>query len=235
MEDLDKSQWLALWDGIRDLSEWFPDGMVMIGGIAVWLHAKTVIEEKYIDLSHDADFYLSLSDYSDLRELEVVTQNRRLGKCQVIKNNIDFDVYVENQTDLVVPYAHAVAQSVVLDGTRCACLGHLLTLKFKAWQDRKQSSKGEKDRRDLARILITQGHYGEINPSSLDFLPATAVPQIRQIAETPAIFKQMAIGNAFVAKQLQEKAIYGMECIEKAAAMGEDAQQDDRERGPAPS
>lgn len=234
MSQQDNEEWLRLWSGIREMNEWFPDGMVMIGGIAVWLHAKTAIEEQYIDLSHDADFYLSMADYSDLREIEVVTQNRRLGKCQVIKNNIDFDIYIENQTDLVVPYSHAVANSVVLDGTRCACLGHLLTLKYKAWQDRKQSSKGEKDRRDLARILITQGHYGDLQPSSLDFLPHGALMHVREVAETPAIFKQMAIGNAFVAKQLQEKAIHGIECIEKASALGENPEQNHQEGMPRP-
>lgn len=234
MEQHDNEDWCALWRGVREMNEWFPDGLVMIGGIAVWLHAKTAIEDRYIDLSHDADFYLSLADYSDLREIEVVTQNRRLGKCQVIKNHIDFDVYVENQTDLVVPYAQALAQSVVLDGTRCACLGHLLTLKYQAWQDRKQSPKGEKDRRDLARILITQAHCGELIPHALDYLSRASIPPLRQIAETPALFKQMALGNAFAAKRLQERAIYGIHCIEQAAAMGENSHPDDQERSPGP-
>lgn len=234
-DQLSSEEWDLLWKGIREIHEWFPDGMVMIGGIAVWLHARTVMDCAYIDLSHDADFYLSMADYADLRELEAVTQNRRLGKCQIIKNGIDFDIYVENQSDLVVPYSAIAAHSVVIDGIRCACLGHLLALKYKAWQDRRSSSKGGKDLKDLARILVVQGHLDAIAPDTLDYLPVGAIRDIRATAATPAIFKQIALGNSFVAKQLQEKALYGVQQIEKASSMGEDAGESNQERAPRPN
>lgn len=226
--------WDLLWRGIREIHEWFPDSMVMIGGIAVWLHAKTVMDCAYIDLSYDADFYLSMADYADLREIEVVTQNRRLGKCQIIKNGIDFDIYVENQSSLSVPYVDIVAHSVVIDGIRCACLGHLLSLKYKAWQDRKASSKGGKDLRDLARILVVQGHLEGIDAQTLDYLPVGAIHEIRDAVLVPAIFKEIARGNAFVGKQMQRKAINGIDQIEKAAALGENPGESDPQGADSP-
>lgn len=95
-----------------------------------------------------------MADYADLRDLEEVTLNKRLSKHQIIKNGIDFDVYVENHNDLAVPYGDVRAQSSVIDGVRVASLGHLLVLKVDAFSSRKGSQKGEKDARDVVKIVL---------------------------------------------------------------------------------
>lgn len=72
-------------------------------------------------MTHDADFMIAISDYADLRDIEVVTANRRRGKHQFIKNDIEFDVYVQGQTNLAVPVDEAVAYSRVVSGVRVVC------------------------------------------------------------------------------------------------------------------
>ena len=150
---VDPEVWAALWRAICELSELFPEGLVFIGGIAVYLHARAARLASWgIEFSHDGDLYVSLADFSDLRDVEEVTANRRLNKHQFIKNGIEFDVYLEYNNSLRVPYADAWARSSVIDNVRVASLEHLVLLKLDAYADRRASAKGRKDERDLIRI-----------------------------------------------------------------------------------
>ena len=150
---VDPETWVALWGAICELSDLFPDGLVFSGGIAVYLHARQAKLAPWgIEFSHDGDFYISLADFSDLRDIEEVTANRRLSKHQFIKNGIEFDVYLEYNNGLRVPYADAWTRSSIIDNVRVTSLEHLLLLKLDAYADRKASAKGRKDERDLIRI-----------------------------------------------------------------------------------
>jgi hypothetical protein len=156
---VDPETWAALWSAICELSELFPDGLVFIGGIAVYLHARQARLAPWgIEFSHDGDFYVSLTDFSDLRDVEEVTANRRLSKHQFIKNGLSFDVYLEYNNTLRVPYADALSRSLIIDNVRVASLEHLLLLKLDAYADRKGSAKGQKDERDLIRITHILSH-----------------------------------------------------------------------------
>lgn len=150
---IDPDTWADLWAAICELTEQFPDGLVFIGGIAVYLHARQAKLASWgIEFSHDGDFYISLADFSDLRDIEEVTVNRRLSKHQFIKNKIDFDVYLEHNNTLRVPYVAAWEHSLIVENVRVVSLEHLLMLKLDAYADRKGSAKGRKDERDLIRV-----------------------------------------------------------------------------------
>jgi hypothetical protein len=164
METEDEALWANLWKQVHIVSEWFPDGAVFIGGIAVYLHtmaarpvrARSPIPragDPWMEFSHDADMYIGFTDLTDLRDLENLTPNRRLSKTQFIKSGAEFDVYVERQHTLRVKYDDAVTNSTVIDHVRVACLEHLLLLKIDAYNDRKGSAKGDKDQRDIVRIV----------------------------------------------------------------------------------
>jgi|SRR5580692_2229887 hypothetical protein len=176
---VDPDVWAALWRGISELSEQFPEGLVFIGGVAVYLHARAArLAQWGVEFSHDGDFYVSLVDFSDLRDMEEVTPNRRLSKYQFIKNRIEFDVYLEHNSTLRVPYADVRARSTVIDNVRVAALEHLLLLKLSAYADRRGSAKGRKDERDLVRIahilsrqrLHKQWLESYLDPEDVDLL-----------------------------------------------------------------
>lgn len=75
--------WKSIMSGITEIQEWFPDGVVFIGGVAVFMHSSrnSAITTEF---SHDADFLISMSDYIDLRDIENVTPNKRLVKQQIV-------------------------------------------------------------------------------------------------------------------------------------------------------
>lgn len=224
-------EWERLWVGVHEMADWFSEGMVMIGGLAVWLHAKQSIESRLLDVSHDADFYLSLSDYIDLREIEEVTFNRRLKKHQIIKDGVDYDIYVERENGLKIPYDRALASSVMIDGIRCASLEHLLVLKYAAWEDREKSAKGAKDARDIVRILITlnSNEQYELSNESLSFLPDNAIDKIKSAVNTPSIFLEITHGNSHEARKIQRHAQCGAWRIEACISMRDDTDSEDHE------
>ena len=91
---------------------------------------------------------------------------------------LEFDVYVEHNDGLRVPYKDIAAASTVVDGIRVASLEHLLVLKLDAYAARRGSAKGRKDERDLIRIahmLTTSGvHKGRLKRFVTDEMLAAA-------------------------------------------------------------
>jgi hypothetical protein len=131
--------------------------VVFIGGVAVYLHARSARTLVPPEASHDADFMISLSDFGYLKDLEEVTSNPRLGKHQMFFEGVEFDVYVERGNHLVVPYDEVAAHAGDVGGLRLACLEHLLVLKLEALRHRSHSRKGDKDRRDVVQVGLMLG------------------------------------------------------------------------------
>lgn len=178
-------------------------GHVFIGGIAVYLHAIHRPESRELaESSHDADLMLSLADFADLRDQDEVVANRRLSKHQLIRHGVEFDIYVERQNHLLVPYDEAAAHRVSYGAIQVICLEHLVVLKLEALRDRFHSSKGDKDMRDLVTISRLAGQ---------DFRPALSGPFMRpahlemlEHVEASPVFTYMAKGNAHEAKHLRQ-------------------------------
>jgi hypothetical protein len=178
-------------------------GHVFIGGVAVYLHAINNPRTKDLaEASHDADFMLALADFADLRDTDEVVANRRLSKHQLIRDGVEFDVYVERQNNQLVPYDESAAHAVSYGAIRVACLEHLLVLKLEALRDRFRSAKGDKDTRDLVTIARLSGSAfrpGVVAP----FLRDEHLSLLRQVCAGP-VFTYIAGGNAHEAKRLRK-------------------------------
>lgn len=187
---------------VARLAEEHP-GHVFIGGVAVYLHAINNARTKELaEASHDADFMLALAEFADLRDTDEVVANRRLSKHQVIRRGVEFDVYVERQNRLVVPYDEAAAHAIAYGPIRAACLEHLLVLKLDALRDRIGSAKGDKDARDLVTVARVSG--GKIRSKIAEpFLRDEHVELLERVAASP-VFTYIARGNAHEAKALRK-------------------------------
>lgn len=183
----------------------FPAGVVFIGGIAVYLHAKNHPQTAPLaETTHDADFYISLADMGDLRDIEEVTPNRRLSKHQLVKRGFEFDIYTERQSALIVPYDAVVAASVAYGDIRVASLEHLFALKLEAFLDRKDSRKGDKDAADLLRIAAVAERARPRFRIALcaPYVRDAHLPLLDRIERGPYAMA-MAKGNAVAAKGLR--------------------------------
>lgn len=189
----------------KSLSDMFDEGLVYIGGIAVYLHsANHPNTSPMAESTHDADFYISFSDMTDLRDLEEVTPNRRLQKSQFIKNGFEFDIYTERLSSLIVPYDQVLANSVQYDAMRVACLEHLFVLKLDAYRDRKDSAKGGKDARDLIRLAAIASLTTQFRPSLVaPYLDDPHLALFDQLRKSPEAIA-LARGNAVHAKAIRK-------------------------------
>lgn len=202
---MEKREFAQLLEACAEIAEYFPDGVIYIGGIAVYLHATNLEQSRsYAEFTHDADFYISLADMADLRDIEEVTPNRRLSKHQLIKRSFEFDIYTERQASLLVPYDEIAAHSVVYEGIRVAAVEHLLVLKLEAFKDRKGSAKGEKDAKDLLRLgLIATDPERSFDVSLIaPYLSEEHMDLLRSVAKGPFAMA-MAHGNAVAAKKIR--------------------------------
>lgn len=190
----------------RSVADDLSGDTVFIGGIAVYLYAAN---NGLIDLAegtHDGDMYVSFSDMSDLRDIEDVTTNKRLSKYQFIRSGFEFDVYVERQSSLIVPYDEVVANSCQYDGVSVASLPHLLALKLEAYKDRKGSSKGDKDVKDIIRIAMIADKIGFDPGLCLKYLDDDHLSLLSDACKSP-MAQVIASGNAVVAKNIRAKVV----------------------------
>jgi len=212
---VDAREWEDLWTASLEVSHGFEPGAVFIGGVAVFAHTRqSRLYSAHVAFSHDADLLISVSDYTDLKDIEQVTPNRRLQKCQFYKRGFEFDVYVEGQHGLVVPYDEASAYSVTRAELRVACLEHLVILKMKAFEDRRGSAKGMKDEDDLFKLLLLVSET-TVNGAAIARLDDRGVEHLQKIPRSDAALRSTA-GNKHFATKLREAAERGFGMIADA-------------------
>jgi hypothetical protein len=192
---------------ILDLCQSFGDtlpGVVFIGGVAVYLHASEADAETIIpESSHDADFMISFSGFGDLKDMEEITYNPRLHKHQMSVGEVEFDIYVERLNGLIVPYDDVYAQADAIGTVQVACLEHLLVLKLEAYRSRKQSSKGEKDRRDIVKIGLLLGRKSRLDLIE-PYMREELADLLREVARS-SVFHELCERNAHEAKRMRER------------------------------
>ncbi len=189
-----------------DISHEIGAGMAYIGGIAVYLHAvNTDATASYAEATHDADFYIGVSDMSDLRDREEVTPNRRLSKSQLIRDGFEFDIYTERLSSLIVPYSAVMAERMFYDDIPVASLEHLCALKLEAYRDRYASAKGDKDAKDLLRLSMIVAAGGiAFDPYEVAIYITDEHKAMLLRVQNSTNALAMARGNAMVAKRIRE-------------------------------
>lgn len=202
--------WLPTKDFLSD----FLEDTVLIGGIAVWLHSKTSAD-LVPECTYDADLYVSLSAWAEMRDVYDTTANRRLNKHQAIVQGVEIDLYVEHHHGLRLDYATVVAQAISLEGVQVACLEHLLLLKIDALQARQGSAHGAKDRRDVAKILVL------LSDQVPDQVVLHGQPDdlavVHQVLRSEA-FADIAEGNAHQASALRRRAALFLQAWDRVIA-----------------
>lgn len=202
---MESKEFARLMAACSEISQLFPDGVVFIGGIAVYMHAiNTPTVEQLAEFTHDGDFYISLADMGDLRDIEELTQNRRLSKHELTKSGFAFDVYTERHSNLIVPYDAVATYAVAYAEIKVASLEHLFALKLEAFEDRKDSAKGDKDAKDLLRIAAAAARRKQ------PFNAELVIPYVRddhlpllQRVEKGSYAMSLVQGNAVKAKAIR--------------------------------
>ena len=190
----------------HEVGRLYEPGLVFIGGIGVYLHAVNHADVKELaEATKDADLYISVAGFSDMRDIEELTANNRLSKHEFKKAGFSFDVYTERQSKLPVPYANVSAMAHVYDGVRVASPEHLLVLKLDAAVDRKDSEHGRKDIKDIIRILMVADSIQSFDvEAACAFMRDEHLAMLEEIVKGPE-FLAISLGNAKMAKALRSR------------------------------
>lgn len=120
---------------------------VLIGGWAVFLYTQA-LKSKDIDIIID---YKELTNFK--KEFEV-SKNERLKKYEVKTKEIDIDIYLPFYSNLGLPIKDVQQQYCQKrQGFLVPIPAILLILKIRAFEERKGSSKGQKDTIDIFSLI----------------------------------------------------------------------------------
>ena len=125
---------------------------VLIGGWAVFLYTRQL-------KSKDIDLVLSHEELMRFREDWNVEKNSRLKKYEIKTGEFDVDLYVPFYSNPGLPPEAILKTQVSREGFSVPSIEELLLMKLNAYQARRDSLKGEKDRLDIASLVAT----GEID------------------------------------------------------------------------
>jgi len=119
---------------------------VLIGGWAVWIYTKQL-------KSKDIDLIVDLETLSKLKNNFTVTKNNRLHKYEIIKEEVQVDIYVPFWSQIGIPCEEILTKTQRVEGFRLPPPEALLALKQIAFLARAGSSKGRKDILDIISLL----------------------------------------------------------------------------------
>jgi hypothetical protein len=202
-----KEIWSNITSGVTEFSELLDDNSVVIGGVAAFFHTEDAIKRGLqisLEITFDVDLFVSQFGSSIMRSFYETTNNARLHKKQVTVNGIEYDVYVERGHRLRIDYEDLFRESVILDNIRVCCLEHLLLLKLDAFMERFASSHGEKDKRDIAKIITILGFNG--SDVLFPYLFSDEDKSTISLIMRSNVFRMLSDGNVHSASRLKSIA-----------------------------
>ena len=135
------------WDLLKEIRKKYD--FILIGGWATYLWTK---QQK----SKDIDIVVDLNELQKLKQEQLI-KNDRLKKYEIKFGEIDIDIYVPYFSKLTIPAEDIKNYSTELEGFNVISPECLLVLKQGAEIERGNSTKGEKDKIDIASILFFSG------------------------------------------------------------------------------
>ncbi len=124
---------------------------VLIGGWAIYLYTS-------LYKSKDIDIVIDLNTLSFLKSKYLVQKNNRLKKYEIKEEGYDIDIYVPYFSNLIIPPEEILKKpTVIIKGIKTTTPEVLLMLKLSAFEQRKGSIKGEKDKIDIIALLMKSG------------------------------------------------------------------------------
>ncbi len=120
---------------------------VLIGGWAVYLYTKVL-------KSKDIDIIVDFSQLEELKKLGNFYKNERLKKYEVKREEIDIDIYTPFYSTVGLAVEEIQKYQDTKEGFSVLKQEALLISKLAAYESRKMTVKGQKDRLDSISLLL---------------------------------------------------------------------------------
>ncbi len=186
-DDITDKSYLAL----QKLKQEFD--FILIGGWAVFLYTKKM-------KSKDIDVIIDYNELSKFKDKYKIIKNERLKKYEINLGEFDIDIYLPHYSEIGFPLENIFNNAQNIEGFNVPSVEILLLLKLRAYQDRKNSIKGEKDKIDIISILdsveINWRLFEKINQKCKINLS----DEVKEILTNADQVKELGINNQAMAK-----------------------------------
>lgn len=122
---------------------------ILIGGWAVYFYSQSL-------KSKDIDMIVDFSQLEQFKKEFTVEKNERLKKYQIKIEEIEIDIYLPFYSDLGLPVEEIIKKTTLVNGFILLEKEVLLITKLKAYQDRRESVKGQKDLIDIISLVLLE-------------------------------------------------------------------------------
>jgi hypothetical protein len=172
----------------------------LIGGWAVYLYTKKL-------KSKDIDIIVDFEELGKFKNDYQLIKNERLKKYEINLGEFDIDIYLPHYSRLGFPLEKIKEQALVLDGFRVPNPEVLLALKLSAYQERRNSTKGEKDKIDIISLIAAIDlDPDQLHEISLLCQPVNLYSLLKEILSSTTAVAELGLGNQAIAKL--RKSIY---------------------------
>lgn len=152
------------------------------------------MKSKYIDI------IINYNELGKLKEKYQIIKNDRLKKYEINLGEFDIDIYLPRYSDIGFPLENIIDNAQNIEGFIVPRIEILLLLKLRAYQDRKNSIKGEKDKIDIISLLdsveINWKYFKKIEQE----LGINLSDEIMEILTGTNQIKELGINNQAMAK-----------------------------------
>ena len=167
---------------------------ILIGGWAVYLYTKK-IKSKDIDI---------IIDYEELGRLKTkyeLIKNERLKKYEINLGEFDIDIYLPYYSKIGFPLERIGNYTQNISGYIVPRIEVLLAMKLFAYQDRKNSLKGDKDRLDIVSLLDSVDiNWKLIKKIESDLIPINITELITEIINKTDKIEELGLNNQKMSK-----------------------------------
>lgn len=133
------------WQLLTQLKKQFD--FILIGGWAVYLYTKAL-------KSKDIDLIIDFSQLDKLKQQSDLFKNTRLKKYEIKKEGVDIDLYLPYFSHLGLPVEEIIKYTEKVETFTVLKKEVLLITKQQAYQARKLSIKGQKDKIDIIALVF---------------------------------------------------------------------------------
>lgn len=172
------------WNLLQELKRKYE--FILIGGWAVYLYTKGL-------KSRDIDFICDYETLEHLRTEYEVIKNDRLKKYEIHAGEFDIDIYLPFYSELGIPLESLQKMTSTIEGFLVPNRETLLILKQKAFENRRGSNKGKKDRLDILSLVKEYFDFKKYSMLIGDYNLSNFKNNLQKLIEETREIKELSI------------------------------------------
>lgn len=195
---------------IKEISALTDNKTIVLGDIATYLYSfRNKFNMELLECDYDRKLLIDIVNLKDLIDYYGgYDKNKLLNKYELDIDGLDYDLYLNHHHSLLFSYEELFKHSQLILDIRVPAIEHLLKLKLIAYENNKQSIKGEKYKHDIIKLLCFTDIKNQPNVNILidnKFEFKHVIGQCYEILKDNNIFLSICHNDAHLASKLKKQ------------------------------